>query len=657
MILHRITLENVGVFRGSHSIDLAPPDPEHPVILIGALNGGGKTTLLGALQLALYGSRAHGIERTKKGYLRHLEELINREAGPEADAVVEVELERRIDGQPVRYAVRRSWRMVEGQVKECLEASRNGEPDAVLSAEWDESIDSFLPARLAHLFFFDGEQIEKMADEEEATKVLSTAFQSLLGLDLVTRLQEDLQTLERRKRISIRSPEDREKLLGLQLELEMADKGKHDALDSLRSVETKVAQKENLLAKEKEKFKAKGGDRFQERDQLERERKDFADQLDSKESELRDMLAGSAPLLLIPDLLEKLGQQAVLETRAKHESIIAEAEEERDQKVLAAIQKALPGEAYQTVQRVLESTRPERSHLETPMILNADEDFPDQIQSLLKLALPQVGKELQRLETQIQRLREEIEKRDRSLASVPDEEALAKLQGEIARMERELVKLQEEIREKKEALQTAQFDLTLRQRAHEKEMRKHVDQWEGGAHDQRIVERVPKVQQTLEAFRKAVISRHVGSLEHAIYESFQHLIRKPELLASIQICPETLQLTIRDSQDRSLPFQILSAGERQLLATAILWGLAKVSGRPVPMVIDTPLGRLDSYHRSHIVQRYFPHASHQVILLSTDEEIVGKYEEALRPSIGKAYTLAFDSSQRSSAISNNYFKI
>jgi DNA sulfur modification protein DndD len=291
------------------------------------------------------------------------------------------------------------------------------------------------------------------------------------------------------------------------------------------------------------------------------------------------------------------------------------------------------------------------------MILNADEDFPDQIQSLLKLELPQVGKELQRLETQIQRLREEIEKRDRSLASVPDEEALAKLQGEIARMERELVKLQEEIREKKEALQTAQFDLTLRQRAHEKEMRKHVDQWEGGAHDQRIVERVPKLQQTLEAFRKAVISRHVGSLEHAIYESFQHLIRKPELLASIQICPETLQLTIRDSQDRSLPFQILSAGERQLLATAILWGLAKVSGRPVPMVIDTPLGRLDSYHRTHIVQRYFPHASHQVILLSTDEEIVGKYEEALRPSIGKAYTLAFDSSQRSSAISNNYFKI
>jgi DNA sulfur modification protein DndD len=73
------------------------------------------------------------------------------------------------------------------------------------------------------------------------------------------------------------------------------------------------------------------------------------------------------------------------------------------------------------------------------------------------------------------------------------------------------------------------------------------------------------------------------------------------------------------------------------------------------MVIDTPLGRLDSHHRSHIVQRYFPHASHQVILLSTDEEIVGRYEESLKPSVGKAYTLSFDSSQMSSVISQSYF--
>ena len=58
-----------------------------------------------------------------------------------------------------------------------------------------------------------------------------------------------------------------------------------------------------------------------------------------------------------------------------------------------------------------------------------------------------------------------------------------------------------------------------------------------------------------------------------------------------------------------------------MLAIALLWGLAQASGQPLPVVIDTPLGRLDSSHRAHLIERYFPNASHQVLLLSTDTEI------------------------------------
>ena len=115
-------------------------------------------------------------------------------------------------------------------------------------------------------------------------------------------------------------------------------------------------------------------------------------------------------------------------------------------------------------------------------------------------------------------------------------------------------------------------------------------------------------------------------------------------------------MTLHDPSGAVVPFQILSAGERQLLATSILWGLAKVSGRPVPLVIDTPLGRLDSHHRTHLVERYFPAASHQVILLSTDEEIVGKYQKIIEGHVGKKFLLQFDQSKSSSAISEDYFQ-
>jgi DNA sulfur modification protein DndD len=151
------------------------------------------------------------------------------------------------------------------------------------------------------------------------------------------------------------------------------------------------------------------------------------------------------------------------------------------------------------------------------------------------------------------------------------------------------------------------------------------------------------------------VSRHIGSLENAIYESFQHLIRKPKLLGSIQIAMDSFAMTLHDPSGAVVPFQILSAGERQLLATSILWGLAKVSGRPLPLIIDTPLGRLDSHHRTHIVENYFPTASHQVVLLSTDEEIVGKYEEMICPSVGRRYLLSYDNNLGSSKIVSKYF--
>jgi DNA sulfur modification protein DndD len=99
----------------------------------------------------------------------------------------------------------------------------------------------------------------------------------------------------------------------------------------------------------------------------------------------------------------------------------------------------------------------------------------------------------------------------------------------------------------------------------------------------------------------------------------------------------------------------LSAGERQLLAVATLWGLAHESGRHLPTVIDTPLSRLDSRHRSALVKNYFPQASHQVILLSTDEEVVAQYQAELAPFVSRYYLIENDEKKRTSRFSDGYF--
>jgi DNA sulfur modification protein DndD len=171
----------------------------------------------------------------------------------------------------------------------------------------------------------------------------------------------------------------------------------------------------------------------------------------------------------------------------------------------------------------------------------------------------------------------------------------------------------------------------------------------------RILKHSKKVRSTLDAFRISVVRRHIATIESLVLDAFRSLLRKRQLIHSLTIDPVSFEVVLWQQPGVALPFDRLSAGERQLLATALLWGLARAAGRPIPTIIDTPLGRLDSAHRGRLVDSYFPHASHQVILLSTDEEITGRYHSVLRPFIGREYTLAHDDTIGSTSITPGYF--
>ena len=157
-------------------------------------------------------------------------------------------------------------------------------------------------------------------------------------------------------------------------------------------------------------------------------------------------------------------------------------------------------------------------------------------------------------------------------------------------------------------------------------------------------------------FRKSVINRHVKRIEALVLRSYQQLLHKTSLVAHLTIDPDNFDITLYGKDGHQLEPARFSAGERQLLGVALLWGLARASGRPLPTAIDTPLGRLDTAHRSHLVERYFPFASHQVLLLSTDEEITGDYLKKLKPWIGRRYQLEFDDDTGSTQVLDGILK-
>ena len=74
------------------------------------------------------------------------------------------------------------------------------------------------------------------------------------------------------------------------------------------------------------------------------------------------------------------------------------------------------------------------------------------------------------------------------------------------------------------------------------------------------------------------------------------------------------------------------------------------------MILDTLLGRLDSNHRQLLVERYFPYASHQIVLLSTDTEVERDLRSLLEPHISRTFHLVYQQSESCATIEEGYFK-
>lgn len=219
---------------------------------------------------------------------------------------------------------------------------------------------------------------------------------------------------------------------------------------------------------------------------------------------------------------------------------------------------------------------------------------------------------------------------------------LARLDVEDASMARDIERLQGDAERAERAL-AALMETEIKDREHRDDRK-------------RMLRCAKRVRETLTDFRAATIERHVAHIEHLVLESYQHLLRKTSLVTRLSIHPETFSLTLFGKSGDVLPAESLSAGERQLLGIALLWGLGRASGRPLPTAIDTPLGRLDTDHRRHFVEHYVPFASHQTLLFSTNEEIVGDYLERLTPWIGHCYFLNHDDQRGSTEVIRGYFK-
>ena len=655
MILHRLTLREFGLFSGEHTLSLTPRikyRKPRPIILIGGKNGTGKTTILEAVRLCLYGPRSLGNRVSRKEYHEYLASTVHQSQStllPPKQASVALEFEHVHSGEKDHYRVERRWEVRQSTkepIRESLIIHRNSEPLSDFEAEhWQDFLNELIPIGLSQLFFFDGEKIQGLAEDASSPIFLADAIKSLLGVDLVDQLGSDLKIYLNRRRKESGTEELSHTIYTTEKQQQDIDSRISLAKEVKATLEGQIADLESQITLEEERLAKEGGGYARQREKLRAHQARLTQQISDLEKQIHEACAGLFPFALIPSLCEQLKTQ-----------LTKEDEHEKQASAYKALEQVLKtsddDELWERVADRFEEqfgTRNAVGDFEFRHALSLSES--QQLQNWLEQCLTTVPEQSIRIGQQYEECNRQLHEVETALKRVPSDEVLKPLMQRLSSLHQQLGGLQSQLKNETDNIPSLAHRWQELQRQLD---RLHESQTEIQA-DQERAELVEGVRSVLNAYSEELTRAKVETLMDAVAECFAVLCRKQSMVERIHVDPRTFATALFDRQDRLIPKEELSAGEKQIYAISLLWGLAKASGRPLPMIIDTPLGRLDSEHRSRMIEHYFPNASHQVVVLSTDTELDKQNFEILSPNVSHAYHLVYNELEGCTEVGERYF--
>ena len=668
MILHKLTLNDVGLFRGRQTITLTP-NTSKPIILIGGMNGAGKTTLLDAVRLCLYGKRALGSRVSLNEYHDYLSEIIHRNPvanSPLDCASVSLEFEYARDGEKRRYTVERLWKRQRGResVKEVLTIYENDRLNTEFEAGyWQDYINELVPIGVSQFFFFDGENVRRLVDDSGHDAFLRESIKALFGLNLVERLQSDLHIYSNRL-VKRDSPESvQEEIAEVELEIENFQSSLADVEVESEKTTTRVDELENEIEQQEHRLATEGGNYAQQRGNLKQQQEQLQTDIEDLENKIRVQCEELFPFALVPEKLKRLKVQFLKELQLDEWESKNRALKTHNDLLL----ERLPSEAF-WADTSLESSQISEVQNKFTALLTKQLECPEELRGFKKIrerspaeydcilewidaCLNKVPQEFRELNDALKITRSELKKIENALQKVPPEDVLKPIIEGLSELNKTLGQLQKQKQNIDETIRllTDQIEEAERKR----DMLYRTQQLRQA--DIKRPKRVEDVQSVLAAYTAQLTQAKIVTLSDAVVEGFNQLSHKPDRIKRVELDPQTFAVTLYDTYNRSISKDELSAGEQQIYTTALLWGLAKTSSKPLPMILDTPLGRLDTIHRQLLVEHYFPYVSHQVVLLSTDTEIVGHLLSLLKPYISHTFHLAYRQTEEHTTIEEGYF--
>jgi DNA sulfur modification protein DndD len=653
-----LEVENIFAYRGLSRVDLSECTPSRNLVVISGRNGAGKTSLLNAIKLLFLGSENEAMRRVAFGATaiapkHYVLGLPGRWYGVFNTSTADMHTRARValewtdDGR--KFKAERSFKREHTTLgfAETLKITEDGRPVP------DEAsfLAGLIPKEVVPFFFFDGEQIQSIADSEIGREQVE--IERLLGLSFVGVLTKEIELYNKAKsRVGL--PENVQVEIIRQENTEREARARYEAANRAR-----IALDEEIQELTQEHARLD-----KERNMLrtgisEADRRRMVNRIELL-GIARDRVAGEIAEHLPPES-PWLGNLALV--RSAFEAIKAHLSGGTDPDLAGRLHHSLPAELL----RRLAEQRP-------PIVLNDEQQkcfmvdvqhalevigvapngspdplfaslSPRQIRSLHDrfMIWSEKGGELatahaERLRSMRSLTREQQQaQRDLDEAEITTDEARRHfefLTGEMQSIAAEISNLTDE-----NAKHKIDEERTLREIAAASEaVRKLETQYHEVARQNRAYQLGLKAKQALQSYRQQRRLLIRGAVEERLNERIAMLLGPSQLIKSVAL-DEQFHMSYFDELTGPVARGSISAGMRQLVAMSMLWALKDVADRPLPVIIDTPLGRIDRQNRALLMSEYFPQAGNPLVLLPTNSEFAAEDYLALDEKIALRYEI------------------
>jgi len=664
MIFQKLTICNFKNYKGVYVIDFSQNGSEkrNNIILIGGANGSGKTTLVESLKLCLFGKR--GTNLSNKKYQEFIIDSKNRSSTKECDRSFFIETDIEIDDSypPYNIRVRREWRIQDDEsINERFNITRDGEIFQIVPIEyWEDYISSIIPPYISDYFFFDGERVKELSIGDKADGILRESIRDLIGLKNYEILYNDLEVLKGKilKRNAERS-EINSRFKGIESNILSIEKEIVNNKNIIKNNYLKIQELKSNKYNLEEELRRKAGVFAEKRKILEKNISSFEEKLNYLNEDIKQISGDYLPFIMASKtcraLLDQLSKERILKELKSSRATILEINNDLVSTISqnSNLKRYLNEEQFGIIIEEINSLFIEKLSLiegqtKAPIIHDLSLTDSFKIEEFIK----KIDKNIRANFNDLLRKREEIvsnlDKCHKELNKVPKDSFIKDYVEKISSIEAEIKALSNEI----ELANKNMPALETRKIQSQKELNDLNKNIIFAGEDDKKIKLCNSSQKTIKEFINKATSLKLRNLERQINLMYHLLANKDDMIDQIRIEPNNFASTLIGYQGELIKKESISAGEKEIYALSVLWGLAKISDKKMPMIIDSPLAKLDSSHVNKIIDNFFPNAAENVIILSHDREIDETLYNRLKPHINRSYMLSLNESNK---VKEGYF--